>query len=309
MPSPLTQFIKLVSPSCHVFSQVTCRAPWGLVESDLRYTSFSFLRSGQCWAELPGQAPFLLKEGELLLLPYGTAHKMMSDPDIPCDHVDDIFGGKSHEEVEAMAIGGDGPVCQLICGYLDFGPLQYFGQNAVFKGLPEVLVLDTLHHTRLENLLLWIYQENGQPQSGSDIAVSHLLELLLLELFRSLDQVELELGWLKAMSDPRLAPVISCIQNSYQKDWRLTELADVAALSKTAFSSRFKKVTGSSALEFLRQWRCLVAAKQLVEQYDSVQEIAQSVGFQSTDVFIRNFRLLHQLTPGQYRQKHQLNRC
>lgn len=307
MPCPLTQFIKLLSPCCHVFSQVTCRAPWGLAESDLKYTSFSFLRSGQCWVELPGQSPFLLKEGELLLLPYGTAHKTMSHPDIPCDHVDDVFTGKSQEEVEAMEIGGEGAICQLICGYLDFGPLQYFGQNAVFTGLPDVLVLDTRQHTRLENLLLWIYQENGQPQSGSEIAVSHLLELLLLELFRSLDQVELELGWLKGMGDSRLAPVISCIQNNYQQDWRLTELAEVAALSKTAFSNRFKKVTGSSALEFLRQWRCLVAAKKLVERCDSVQEIARSVGFQSADVFIRNFRQLHQLTPGQYRQKHQLS--
>ena len=104
-------------------------------------------------------------------------------------------------------------------------------------------------------------------------------------------------------------PSISTMSCHPSGEMRLTELADVAALSKTAFSSRFKKVTGSSALEFLRQWRCLVAAKQLVEQYDSVQEIAQSVGFQSTDVFIRNFRLLHQLTPGQYRQKHLLNRC
>jgi len=101
---------------------------------------------------------------------------------------------KSKDDVEYMVYGGDGVVRDLICGYLDFGPLQYFGKNAVFTGLPKVLVLDTAQSPRLETLLLWIHQENGQMQSGSDIAISHLLELLLLELFRSLDHVELALG-------------------------------------------------------------------------------------------------------------------
>jgi len=302
---PLTQFIKQLSPTCHVFSQLTCRAPWGLAESCLPYTSFSFLRTGQCWVQVAEQKPFLLNAGELLFLPYGTAHKTMSDPNMECEHVDDVFMNKSKDEVEGMVYGGHGAVCDLICGYLDFGPLQYFGQNAVFTGLPNVLVLDTAQYPRLESLLLWIHQENGAMQSGSDIAISHLLELLLLELFRSLDHVELELGWLKGLADNRLAPAISRIQNDYQIDWTLPALAEQAALSKTAFSQRFKKVTGCSPLEFLRQWRCLMAAKQLIKNHESIQQIASRVGFQSADVFIRNFKQLHSLTPKQYRQTHQ----
>jgi len=100
------------------------------------------------------QKPFLLNAGELLLLPYGTAHKTMSDPDMGCEHVD------------------DGAVFDIICGYLDFAPLQYFGQNAVFTGLPKLL--DTVQSPRLETLFL-------------------------LELFRSLDHVELELGCWKCL--------------------------------------------------------------------------------------------------------------
>lgn len=302
---PLSQFIKKLSPECNIFAQIQLREPWGIEEATMGYCSFSYLRKGSCWIQVEEDTPFQLHSGQMIVLPYGTNHKAMSDPSVACEQADDLFSGKSIEDVEAMIIGGDGVECQLMCGNFIFSPLQYWGEDPVSGGLPKVIILDAKHSSRLNDLLIWLYQENSQISSGSDLAIKHMLELLFLELLRNLGQDEWKTGWLNAISDRRLATVVLAIQTQYQKDWKLIELASLAALSKTAFTNRFKEVANSSPLQYLRQWRCLVAAQQLAQGQESVKVIALNCGFQSADVFIRNFKKFHHMTPNQYREKTQ----
>ncbi len=307
MPDPdaLSQFISNLSPKCEVFAQVKLCAPWGIEESQLDCCSFSYLREGRCLLEIPGQAPLPLQPGQLLLLPYGSPHRLMSETGVDFEQASVLFSGKSREKLESMTVGGSGAACQLMCGSLVFSPIQHWGRDALMGGLPEVMVLDAHPQSRLGQLLLWIYQENRLEKPGSVLAVQRLLELLLLEVLRGLDKFDLPPGWLAGLSDRCLAPVILAIQQNVAKDWTIEELASIAALSRSSFSSRFKILTGSSPLNFVRQWRCLVAAQLLVSGHEPVQQVARQCGFQSSDVMIRNFRKFHQTTPKQYRLRFQ----
>ncbi|MBL1260797.1 MAG: helix-turn-helix transcriptional regulator [Thiotrichaceae bacterium] len=298
---PLSQFINNISPQCEVFAQIKLRAPWGIEESQQNCCSFSYLRIGHCVLEVPGQDPLSLQSGQLLLLPYGSPYRLMSEADVNCIQASKLFGGKSREMLELMVVGGKGADYQLMCGNFIFSPLQHWGYDALIGGLPEVIVLDAPPGSRLGRLLLWIYQENCDGKVGHQLAVQRLLELLLLELLRDLDKSKLNLGWLMALGDRNLAPIILAIQQNFSKDWTVEELANLGTLSRSPFSSKFKKITGSSPLNFLRQWRCFVAAQMLVIGNEPVQQIALKCGFQSSDVFIRNFRQFHQITPKQYR--------
>ena len=303
---PLSQFINNISPQCEVFAQIKLRAPWGIEEKQQNCCSFSYLKMGRCVLEVPGQNPLSLQPGQLLLLPYGSPHRLMSEADVNCKQASELFGGKSREMLELMVVGGKGASYQLMCGNFVFSPLQHWGYDALMGGLPEVIVLDAPQDSRLGRLLLWIYQENCDGKVGYHLAVQRLLELLLLELLRDLDKFELNPGWLMALGDRSLAPVILAIQQNFSKGWTVEELANLGALSLSSFSTRFKKITGSSPLNFVRQWRCFVAAQMLVTGNESVQQIALKCGFQSNDVFIRNFRQFHQTTPKQYRMMFQL---
>ena len=260
--------------------------------------------SGSCVLVTDKQKSITLKPGQLVLLPYGSPYKMMSTVGVKCQLATDLFSKKSTEiNTPIMTIGGTGRACQLMCGSFSFSNIQHWQLYTLMGGLPDIIIVDAPENSRLESLLLWIYQENSLRSSGYNLARKHLLELLLLELLRNVNKLTLNPGWLLALNDRHIAPVILAIQEKFDKDWSLIKLAELAALSQSSFTARFKKVTGSAPLSFVRQWRCFVASQLLTSNSESIKQIAQRIGFQSSDVFIRNFRHFHKITPKQFRQK------
>ena len=299
----LSQFINNLSPKCEVFDQIKLQAPWGIEEQQLNRCSFSYLMAGNCVLEIENQKSISLLPGQLVLLPFGSPYKMMSNVGVKCQLATDLFSHKPTAiDSPIMTVGGSGKSCQLMCGSFSFSTIQHWGLYTLMGGLPEVIIVDAPKNSRLESLLLWIYQENSQRTSGYDLARKHLLELLLLELLRNVDKLTLNPGWLLALNDRHIAAVILAIQERFDENWSLETLAELAALSQSSFSARFKKMTGSAPLNFVRQWRCFVASQLLTSSQASIKQIAQRVGFQSSDVLIRNFRQFHQITPKQYRQ-------
>lgn len=304
---PLSLFISHLAPKCEVFSHIQLRAPWGIEEYKQENCSFSFVKEGSCVVELANGTSVMLQSGQLMLLPYGSAHKIMSDYGVFCQNSQDLFVGQSIEEKEKMIIGGSGHPCYMMCGCFVFSPIQYWGGTQRSTTLPEVIIIDAPKNSKLEIILSWIYEENKTASAGRDLAKKGLLELLLVEVLRNLDKLPLNPSWLQALHDRFLAPVMLAIQEQLQRDWTVDELASIAALSKSSFSIRFKHVTGVSPLNFVRQWRCLVAAKILTSTNLPLKLIALECGFQSTDVLIRNFRQFHQMTPIQFRKVHTLD--
>lgn len=303
MPDPLSQFIQQITPRCEVFAQVQLREPWGIEEHASQQAFFSYLRSGRCLIDTQAGHRVELQPGQLALLPYGHQHRIRSSQQASCQSAQYLFANKDQHEIEAMTIGGNGAHCQMMCGAFSFAPLTHWGRDANIGFLPEVFVVEVDANSRLQQILLWLYEENSQHQAGRSMAIEHLSQLLLLEMLRFGQPTQRWPGWMHTFNDERLAKVMLAIQQRYQYDWTLEQLAAIAALSRSSFAERFKQITGTSAMAFLRQWRCFMAAQQLVSSQLSIKQLAHNVGFPSVDVFIRNFRQFHQCTPAQYRQR------
>ncbi|WP_425628522.1 cupin domain-containing protein [Vibrio neptunius] len=303
---PLSLFISHLAPQCEVFSHVQLRAPWGIEENKQDSCSFSFVKEGSCIVELATGSTVQLNSGQLMLLPYGTAHKIMSGHGVRCQNSRELFV-ESVTGAADIVIGGQGTPCYMMCGCFVFSPIQYWGGTQMSSALPEVIIIDAPQHGKLDTILSWMYEENKTPSAGRYLAQKGLLELLLVEVLRSLDRTSFNPSWLQALHDRFLAPVMLAVQEQLQKDWSLEELAGIAALSKSSFSTRFKQITGISPLNFVRQWRCLVAARLLTSTNLPLKKVASECGFQSPDVLIRNFRQFHSLTPIQFRKVHRLD--
>ncbi|UTM59439.1 AraC family transcriptional regulator [Photobacterium sp. CCB-ST2H9] len=301
----LSQFIHKLAPRVDVFTQIQLNEPWGIADSQRERGSFCYLLAGRCRVEIEEEPALTLQEGQMVLLPYGDAYRVMSEAGVECQSVSEVFDGNRADNVSFGVIGGTGASCELMCGAITFSMIQHWGMDATAVRLPRVMVIDIHHSERMSRYMAWIYQENLQRQSGHQLAMKHLLELMMLEMIRGLPHLDIHPGWLRAINDRYLSPAVLAIQQDYRRDWRLEELAAISALSRSAFAERFKRLTGSTPLQYIRQWRCFIAAQKLAETTQSVQEIAFECGFQSSDVLIRNFKEFHRTTPKQYRMNAQ----
>ncbi len=112
------------------------------------------------------------------------------------------------------------------------------------------------------------------------------------------------IGWMLrdiALPDSALARVnmaIQQIRRDYASPMRVEDLAEMAAMSVSAFHRHFKAVTALSPLQYQKQIRLLQARALLVAAGYSVTAAAFEVGYQSSTQFSREYTREFGLSPG-----------
>lgn len=97
---------------------------------------------------------------------------------------------------------------------------------------------------------------------------------------------------------------------SQQRLWRqpsltLAELAEHVGMEAKVVSAVLNDDLKKNFFEFVNEHRCLDAAEQLRQSEKAVLDIAFAAGFNSKTAFNRAFKRCFELTPSQYRNKHQ----
>ncbi|MBN2715567.1 MAG: helix-turn-helix transcriptional regulator [Deltaproteobacteria bacterium] len=101
-----------------------------------------------------------------------------------------------------------------------------------------------------------------------------------------------------------LEATLQYLKDNYFEPLPLPEVARKAGFSVPVFTRVFKQATGTSYLNYLRQIRIERAKKLLATTLLTLDQIAQSCGFNSQHHLIRAFKKVTHMTPGAYRKKH-----
>jgi AraC-like DNA-binding protein len=109
-------------------------------------------------------------------------------------------------------------------------------------------------------------------------------------------------GWLRGLTDRRVARALAAIHEHYAQPWTLDTLAREAGMSRTAFAVTFKALVGEPPMAYLQRWRVLRAANALRRDGLSLARAAESVGYQSDVVFAKAFKRVTGESPGRYRR-------
>jgi len=133
-----------------------------------------------------------------------------------------------------------------------------------------------------------------------EVNVSRLIVEILSELLLSDVQKKEELE-LKFFNE-NIRSALEYVENNYEKDISLKDMASAACCSEFHFSRVFKRVTGYSPYEYLLKYRINRAKSHLKDSNSTVEEIAGLVGFSSISNFIRTFKSLEEMTPLKYRK-------
>src|SRR5207245_7889210 len=117
--------------------------------------------------------------------------------------------------------------------------------NPVLRVLPRLIHCpgsDGAVARWLEPSVRLLAMESASSSPGRTTILNRLAEVVFIQLIRTwLDSLPAsEGGWLRALTDPQLAPAIEAIHSDPGKPWSLVSLASRVNMSRSAFAMRFK---------------------------------------------------------------------
>ncbi|MFA9380196.1 MAG: response regulator [Acetanaerobacterium sp.] len=102
--------------------------------------------------------------------------------------------------------------------------------------------------------------------------------------------------------DKTIEMAVKYIQENYQRDLTMAEVANHTCLNYSYFSILFKEKTGMNFGNYLRMFRIERAKCLLKSPINKVYEVAQMVGYNNAKHFATTFRTLTGISPKEYRE-------
>lgn len=128
----------------------------------------------------------------------------------------------------------------------------------------------------------------------------------MFEFFYHLNQICETAGLIKNESNKhmdKIKDVIKYIEENYQHPISIDEIADVCNFSSSHFMRYFKKVMGTSFIDYLNEYRLSMASRLLLSSSDNILDIAAECGYENLSYFNRLFKKKYGITPSAYRNK------
>ncbi len=294
MTDPLSEVIRLLQPRAVFTKGISGAGRWAVRYSDFGRPSFCTVLEGGCRLTVDGHDAIDLEAGDFVLLPTTPGFVMSgTEPAVP-HHIDPRTAPAPDGEVRHGLQEGPADV-RLMGGYF------------LFDGTADdllVSLLPTVIHVRgaerLSILMRLLDDEAAEQRPGRDLALSRLMEMLLVEALRASQGENASPGLLRGLGDPRVAAAIRRMHAEPERGWTAPDLAAQAAMSRSAFFDRFLRVVGTPPMEYLLTWRMALARDLLGRQGVALSEVAERVGYGSASAFSTAFSRHVGRPPGAY---------
>lgn len=178
------------------------------------------------------------------------------------------------------------------------GHCSFLANDKQLLSSPLPDIIHARGERRLMDLVGMIHAEMVGGLAARDMILSRLLEVLFIDALRSTGGAETSPGLLRGLSDIRLAPVLRRIHQDASGGVSVEELAETAAMSRSAFFDRFRRQVGVPPMEYVTGWRMALAKDLLVRQEAPLIEIATRIGYASSSAFSVAFTRHVGVTPG-----------
>lgn len=297
MNDPLSEVIALLNPRAVFSKGISGAGRWAVRYSDFGQPSFCAVISGSCRLAVEGEEAIALEAGDFVLMPATPGFTLSSFETAAPVHIDPKLAPAPEGEVRHGTRDGP-PDVRLLGGYFVFD-----SPDAALL----VSLLPTLVHVRgvdrLSVLVRLVGEESSEERSGRELVLTRLVEVLLVEALRSSSGEDAPPGLLRGLADARLALALRQLHADPARPWTMAQLAQQAALSRSAFFDRFTRAVGLPPMEYLLAWR-MALAKKLLEHHDlAIAEVAQRVGYGSASTFSTAFSRHVGLPPGRYARR------
>lgn len=151
----------------------------------------------------------------------------------------------------------------------------------------------------LKNSISAIADEyHNKPPFWKDFVHSHIL--MIMAILRR-NGVISEYKFPKSLGFERITPALEYINENYAEQISTAELSKISNFSEAYFCRIFKKILGTTAMEYLNFVR-VCKAEHLLKKGASVSDTAYQTGFASLSYFNRTFKKYKYYTPSEYKR-------
>ncbi|MDF3935881.1 AraC family transcriptional regulator [Pseudomonas citronellolis] len=264
---------------------------------------FHLITEGECYVELGKAPPRRLVAGDAVLFPLGDTHRMCSEPGLaPASgaRLDAVLARRPRQ----LAYGGGGATTRLVCGYLACDARL---ARLLLAGLPALVQVNLRGSSAgawLEASVRYALAEARSPRPGGAGVLAKLAEVLFIEMLRLYmeGQDGHRIGWLAGLHDRIVGAALNALHGDPAHAWTLEELARSAGTSRSVLAERFQHLVGNSPMQYLTQWRMVLAANLLRGSNAPLARIAEDVGYQTDTAFSRAFRREYGAPPAAWRR-------
>lgn len=235
-------------------------------------TIFIYCAQGRGWCDIACVRHEVNKD-RLLIVPPGVPHAYGASEDQPWSiHWFHAVGENVPLYVQSLGATPANPVVPL---FADVQLLSLF--EDVLEGVEHGLTLPHL-----------IYAAH---------ALSHLMGLLLWH------KQQFPHG--HADASDRVARTLHFMKAHLREPLKISTLAAMVGVSPALYRAQFRRITGSSPINYFIHLRMQRAVQLLLTTELSVKEIAAQLGYADQFYFTRVFRATHGQSPTEYRQRNQ----
>lgn len=181
-----------------------------------------------------------------------------------------------------------------------------------FKG-PEIIFPNQMRENDLiifnddsfafRSLFSQIIKESAKHQQYTNQIIEHLVNAVIFSIINEAN-TDLD-NQHKNLLSPSVTLAKNYIDNNYSKKITLETLESRSHISKYHLSHLFKEELGISPINYLQDLRFKHALNLLETTNHSIIQIAEMVGFYSSNYFSNKFKERYHVSPLQYRKQHQ----
>ena len=152
----------------------------------------------------------------------------------------------------------------------------------------------------LGNLVLMIFELASQGGNYSKDSIRCALVNIILQVLRI---KEMDVQSVGSVNKSKIVHALEYINDHYQEDIMIHELAECCHLSETHFRRLFQSDMNMTPVEYLNLIRVQAACDLMKKEDFHMEKVAVRVGYQTMSTFNRNFKQIIGISPYQWKKQ------
>ena len=256
---------------------------------------------GEVYVHAPALAePLHLQAGDIALMARGCHHTLSPKATLEGTTLRTL---NYLDEAKTEGTNTNNTHCAVISGAYQFWntPIHPF-----FKDMPDWFTFraaTVADAPALPLVVKLLAQEAGQHELGAETIVNGLLDAIFTYLLRDVVAQQSKTGgcWSHSMKNPQVRQALVLLHDDFARTWTLETLAQQCGLSRTGLAERFRKAMNDTPLNYLRTVRIQNAMRLLSETEQTLEQVAQAVGYQDAFSFSKAFKRTIGIAPRTFR--------